>query len=403
MNQSFSSLHTIKHCRKSEFDDFEILQEELSSELENVYNEIIEEKFEFDLLKTSKFYLTKKLTDILILRKLNDNIKRLYKEEQSNRRLIITQVKNLLEETCPFWVIKTDIKSFYESIERNRIVEKLQNDSMLSYHSVLLLNKVFDNKELIGSTGVPRGMNISSTLSEIYMRKFDKWISRSKSVYYFARFVDDIIIFSNSLNDALELIKNLNPKLNELAEGLTINKSKTELFDGNTLKRLNVNNGKYIGCVKNLEYLGYKFTKTKIDKSTYELKISIASKKVKKIKTRIVLALLDFSKNKDFELLEKRIKFLTGNYSIKKSFKGDDLRAGIYYNYMQVNDLSVFDELNNFYRKALFSKSDKFGNKINLTKNQKVALTKYCFKTGFQLKIYNPFTSLTMKQVIRCW
>ena len=40
------------------------------------------------------------------------------------------------------------------------------------------------------------------------------------------------------------------------------------------------------------------------------LKVSIAKKKVTKIKTRIIKTFLDFGKNKNFELLKKRIKFL---------------------------------------------------------------------------------------------
>ena len=95
-----------------------------------------------------------------------------------------------------------------------------------------LLKKVFENPILAGKSGVPRGMNISATMSELYMRKFDRWIRSFDSVYFYARFVDDIIVFSNSLKDSLILIANLNSQLSELAEGLTINLKKTELFEG---------------------------------------------------------------------------------------------------------------------------------------------------------------------------
>ncbi len=431
-------------CKQAEYIDYGMTVKQLSDNLDTAYDAIASENFDFTINQVSEYYLTHDLPNKLIIRKLNDNIKRIYKDEQANRRIIIAQVKTLLSETCPYWVIKTDIKRFYESIDRDRIISKFHDDSLLSYHSMHLLKKVFSNPTLSGTSGVPRGMNISATLSEIYMRKFDKWIRRVEGVYYYARFVDDIIIFSNSLANCISLIANLDSKLSDLAEGLKINNLKTELYDGKTLKAINIQNGKVLAKSKKLEYLGYSFIKEKeqinvpvpktfknVEKLKYTienkfstflpdkipylefnaiqsskdntLKVTIAEKKLKKIKTRIVKALFDFSKNKDFILLEKRVKFLTGNYSIRKSEEGNDLRAGIYYNYLQVNDLKVFDELNSFFRKSIYSKRVSFGGKIALTPLQKRQLSKYCFVAGFKLKVYNQFTYSEISQIINCW
>lgn len=431
-------------CKQAEYIDYGLTAKQLSDNLDAVYDAIANESFEFTINRISQYYLTHDLPNKLIIRKLNDNIKRIYKDEQANRRIIIAQVKTLLSETCPYWVIKTDIKSFYESIGREKIISKFHDDSLLSYHSMHLLKKIFSNPALATTSGVPRGMNISATLSEIYMRKFDKWIRRFQGVYYYARFVDDIIIFSNSLTNSISLIQNLDSKLSELAEGLKTNSRKTELFDGKTLKAIDINSGKVIPKSKQLEYLGYSFIKEKeqinievpksfknVEKLKYTvetkystishekisfigfatiqngkeniLKVTIAEKKLKKIKSRIIKALFDFGKNKDFPLLERRIMFLTGNYSIRKSKEGNDLRAGIYYNYLQVNDFKVFEELNSFLRKSIFSKSANFTTKIALTPIQKRKLCKYCFLAGFKFKVYYQFTYTEIKHIIKCW
>jgi hypothetical protein len=444
MNQSFNRQQLLRLCKQAEHIDYKLTIKQLSDKLEEIYETITENNFDFKLYQVSEYFLTHDLPNKLILRKLNENIKRIYKDEQANRRVIISQVKTLLGETCPYWVIKTDIKSFYESIDREQIISKFHDESMLSYQSMYLLRKVFDNPILKDRNGVPMGMGISATISEIYLRKFDKWIRRFEGVYYYARFVDDIIIFSNSLSSCIKLINNLDEKLSELAEGLRINNSKTELYDGKSLTSINRSNGKPIGKSKPLEYLGYSFKRKQeqtkkpllkkfqqienlkytindyystflLERITYlefnsiqastdaKLTITIASKKIKKIKTRIVKAFLDFGQNKDFVLLEKRIKFLTGNYSIRKSEEGNNLRAGIYYNYLQVNDLSVFHELNSFYRKALFSKASGLGVKISLTPVQKKHLRKHCFVAGFKLKVYNHFTYAEMRNIIKCW
>ncbi|MFY0672769.1 MAG: RNA-directed DNA polymerase [Bacteroidia bacterium] len=403
MNQSFQRQQLIRLCKKAEYVDYGMTIDQLTDSLDEKYEEIANESFEFTLKQVSEYYLTKDLPDKLILRKLNDNIKRIYKDEQANRRIIIAQIKTLLSETCPFWVIKTDIKGFYESIDRERLISKFQDDSMLSYQSMFLMRRVFENPTLAGKSGVPRGMNISATMSEIYMRKFDRWVRSYDSVYYYARFVDDIIIFSNSLKDSLPLIASLNPQLNLLTEGLSINKKKTELFDGKTLGNLDKINGKTKSQRDKLDYLGYSFSVENGRTEARKLIVSIAEKKISKIKTRIIKAFLDFSKNKDFELLESRIKFLTGNYSIRKSEEGNSLRAGIYYNYLQVTNHSVFEELNQFLRKSIYSKSPNFGAKIGLSNIQKKKLVKYCFLAGFEKKVFFEFSYIKMQQIIKCW
>lgn len=445
MNQSFQRQQLIRLCKKAEYIDYGMTINQLTDSLDASYEEIANDSFDFSLKQVNEYFLTKDLPNKLILRKLNDNIKRIYKDEQANRRIIISQIKTLLSETCPFWVIKTDIKRFYESIDRERMISKFQDDSMLSYQSRFLLKKVFENPILTGKSGVPRGMNISATMSELYMRKFDKWVRTYDSVYYYARFVDDIIIFSNSIKDSLNLIADLNPKLNALAEGLSINQNKTELFDGRSLEKLNITNGNRIhkSLKHKLDYLGYSFSKRiipekivlkkfqNINKLRYTLEekysviennpvsvifldtiqrekyssliVSIADKKVKKIKTRIIKALLDFSNNKNFDLLEKRIQFLTGNYSIRKSEEGDSLRAGIYYNYLQVTNHSVFIELNQLLRKSIFSRNPSFGGKISLSRVQKNKLSKYCFMAGFKNKVHFEFSYNEMQDIIKCW
>lgn len=403
MNQSFQRQQLIRLCKKAEYIDYGMTIKQLIDSLDTSYEEIANDSFEFSLKQVNEYFLTKDLSNKLILRKLNDNIKRIYKDEQANRRIIISQVKTLLSETCPFWVIKTDIKSFYESIDRVTLISKFHDDSMLSYQSMFLMKKIFENPILVGKSGLPRGMNISATMSELYMRKFDRWVRSYDSVYYYARFVDDIIIFSNSLKDSISLIKNLNQQLKFLAEGLTINQKKTELFDGKTLENLDIKSGSKIRRKHKLDYLGYSFRIENEITKERKLKISIADKKITKIKTRIIKSFLDFSKNKDFNLLEKRIQFLTGNYSIRKREEGNSLRAGIYYNYLQVTSHSVFIELNQLLRKSIYSKSPNFGAKIGLSNIQKSKLSKYCFLAGFKKKVFFEFSYIEMQQIIKCW
>ncbi|MDM1398955.1 RNA-directed DNA polymerase [Myroides odoratimimus] len=405
MKQNFDSQELLKHLKKGELFRNALEKEDIESEILVFEEQILNESFEFDIKYTSDYYYLENLSQKLILRKLNDNIKRIYKDEQANRKFIIQQVKTLLSETAPFWIIKSDIKSFYESIDRERVFRKLKNDAMLSYYSIFLLRKIFDNRNTMCDIGLPRGLNISSSLSEIYMRNFDKAIQRYKDVFYYARFVDDIIIFLNSKESALELYDNLNPIMSNETTNLEINEEKTELIDGFNFKVLK-NKYKKRPIHNNIEYLGYRFYLSDTEnKRENKLRISIANKKVKKIKSRLVKSYVDYSRNNDFELLKKRIKFLTGNYGISKSNDGSVLKAGVYYNYTHINDLEILTELNQFHKKIIYSRKGSLGVKLNarLTNIQRNNLKKHCFIAGFRKKTFNSFTYVEMGKIIQSW
>jgi hypothetical protein len=136
----------------------------------------------------------------------------------------------------------------------------------------------------------------------------------------------------------------------------------------------------------------------------FNLRISIADKKVKKIKTRITLSFMDYSKNFNFNLLNNRIRFLTSNYGIKKTSKGNTLKSGIYFNYPHLTDTTQLMELTEYYRKILYCKKGKLGTALTfLSLIQRNKLKKYCFVAGFHNKIYKSFTYSQMAEIVRCW
>jgi len=262
-----------------------------------------------------QIFTTSLIEDDFALRRINDSIKRFYKVKQADRNLIVNQIIVLLQEAIPMSVIKLDLKKFYESIDRNWIIEKLKEDALLSGNAVRILEDFFKLDEFNSFTGLPRGIGISATLSELFMRDFDRKVNRLDSVYFYARYVDDIILFTTEKpRTVIKEIKN-----NELLRPpLIINDRKTKIFEVD-------NFGDTPISILSFEYLGYKFvfsddcTKTGYEFRDKVIKVSIAKKKIKKIKTRIVYSFLDYLKNHNFTLLEDRLKFLSGNYPIKRN------------------------------------------------------------------------------------
>lgn len=333
------------------------------------------------------------ISDDFILRKINQNLLRIYKIKQADRFQIISNVKALLYQPLPFHVCKLDIKSFYESVDRNKILNDLNESALLSFNTKTLLKRFFQTFPPTFS-GLPRGINISAILSEYYMKGFDAYMRSQPQYYYYARFVDDIIIFSTEKIDNDEI----NSIGSRLPKGLQLNEEKSKIFN---LADRDIQKNKIV-------YLGYEFEYEKKDgKKTVTTKI--AEKKINKIKSRIISCFIDYKQNNNLPLLKDRLIFLTATYPLKtqrqklsKYEAAGYLHGGIFYSYPLIDDLSCLKNLDTFFNQVLWAK--KFTRiSLPLTKAQKDSLKKYSFLQGYKRRISRKFSLEHLQRIIRCW
>ena len=330
--------------------------------------------------------LLQRLTDDFVLRKANRNLRRVYGVRQADRFKIIKNVQSLLSENLPFYVCKTDISQFYESIDKSKILADIKDSSILSHDTKCLLDQLFNHQILRQHSGLPRGINISATLSEYFMRKFDKEVRKIDGFFYYARYVDDIIIFSTK-EITKAMIKQIGVRL---PDGLKLNMQKTQ--------RLKFKSGSKV------QFLGYLF-----EKQDKLLKTSIAPKKIKRIKERVIKAFLAFVKNRDFKLLKDRLLFLSANYPLKspkqelsKYENAGYLHGGIAYNYPLIDDFACLRELDTFLNQILYASG--FGRINRLFTSEQIAeLKKYSFYSGFQRRISRKFKLSRLDDIIKCW
>ena len=357
------------------------------NQIENLANN----SYDFSFAKKGKtFFISnpnkyETLFQKLVLRKIYQNIEAEYKFVHPNRDVIISQIINFTQDKNQYWIQKLDIKSFYESINRDAIIQRLKQDNRLSTQTINLLEKIFSNPSFGGYTGLPRGLNISSILSEIYLKEFDSEIKRTQGVFYYARYVDDIIIFCVS-KSIQEDVKELAKKTLEKSH-LFLNYEKTQSWSNDS--------------TNSLKYLGYEFKHDHAKKVT----ISIATNKIKKIKTRIVRSFFDFIKNQNYILLDRRIKYLSGN-CIFNERRDSPIFAGIYYNYKRITEKeSSLKELDLFYKKILNCKKGKLGTQLNqlLDATKKSHLKKYSFLFGHNNHLSSRFSSKEIKELTRIW
>lgn len=336
----------------------------------------------------------------LILRLISENVRRVTSVKQSDRKYIVNCLIRLLQEGTAFQVYKLDIKSFYESVRIPELLDKLSSDLAFSPQSVKLLRSFFGRLDGLSIPGLPRGIGLSATLAEYLLRPFDSKVSANTGVWYYSRFVDDIIVITDSKFDPAEFMQ---LAATWLPSGLRFNeKSKTYTFQAF-----------HKGSPKQVEdefpFLGYTFRVGNVQRTgsslSREVTVDLAPSKVRKLKTRIAKALVDFRSNSDFFLLRDRVRLLTSNFNFTDNKTGVRRVSGIYFNYPLISHAqsTALPDLDRFLRIALTSPHPKNKLRPIITKSQRLELLGLTFTSGFRDRRFFAYKPDRLADIVRCW
>lgn len=370
-------------------------------------DEISGKKFQFkvDYYPKKKVYtIEKDASSYYAVKQLQTNINKTFKVKQANRNLIIKQLFYILSDGYPKILIKTDIKSFYESIPQDKLFAKIEDNTLLSPFSKKLIRKLFYEYERKKDTtiippkkGIPRGIGVSAYLSELYMRDIDNEMKCLDDVIFFARYVDDIIvIFSpkspSTKGNYFEKIKDIIVKKNELRL-----KDGSDGGENKTLIKEFWNHGTYS---EEVNFLGYKLTISRTQtfgsngKPIYKFQtiINISDNKLDKYKLRLRKAVETYNNDSKFnekearKLLFQRLKFLTGNFHLNNNKR--NVRSGVFYSnsMLTLNKDNGVDSLRKLDKEL--SKEIKFlipPPKIGINKTNLILhiIHNYSFRKGF--------------------
>ncbi|MDP3946532.1 MAG: antiviral reverse transcriptase Drt3a [Lutibacter sp.] len=334
---------------------------------------------------------SKDAVSFFAMKQLQYNVFRTFKVKQANRYQIVKQVKILLQDKFPKFIIRTDIRSFYENVPQYELLKLIENNSLLSPKSVTLIKNLLYNYNLLTDQltvkeqlrkGIPRGVGISPFLAELYMRKIDEEIKNIEGVTFYGRYVDDIIIFftpksKNTSDNYLDKIKRIieDKGLNIKDGSAPGEDSKTHVID-----LLKSNTITYI-----INFLGYKF---KIESLVYK-GIELSDNKKDKYEERISKSINKYLDEKKYnskearKLLIHRFNYLTKNSRLHQPKKG---LIGIYYsNSLLENDCESLKELDRMLQDVIDAKLP-VAHYANLNKR----LKKYSFSKGFiEKSFYN--------------
>ncbi|MES2398079.1 MAG: antiviral reverse transcriptase Drt3a [Bacteroidota bacterium] len=373
----------------------------LINKLEECSSKLSEKKFKFTIKKIDTgdkpIYTIENLPEnYFAMKQLQYNLKKSFKVKQANRFAIVDQLNGILTDDFPKIILRTDIKSFYESIPHEKLLAKINENNLLSFLSKKLIWKLLkDYKELSGSQdeiGIPRGIGISAYLAELFMRNIDNEIKSLSNVTYYSRYVDDIIIiFTPKSKYAITHYKEQIKHIIENSSGLKINEGAEKTKEIELL---------ICGKTQELNFLGYKF----IFSALKFQQIKLTDKKIERYKERIRTSLEVF--NKEALLMPKlarrslihRINFLTSNTRLANN--KDNVLVGIYYsNSLLTDKLEDLIELDNYFHTQIDA----------LIANPKLInrLKMFGFKKGFEKRTYSNFNSkikkTSLKEILEIW
>lgn len=237
-------------------------------------------------------------------------------------------LKNYKREPIDLFIIRTDIKNFFPSIDNHKLYKKLIKSNILHTNTINKLKPIFFSKNI---SGIPLGLPISNSLAEIYLEDFKELIINNLNPDFYARYVDDIIIIKYIPQDSnfMDLKKEFTLKLDKVFERNNVQKNQKKT----TFKIVSHNN---FSSDIIFSFLGYEFVLQE-----KELKVSISDNKLKKIETTLKDHFYNFrnSNKSEKEFWKLYYKLINSLYGITTDDRNKiKRRFGLGYNYKFIND-----------------------------------------------------------------
>ncbi|AOG60947.1 hypothetical protein SHELI_v1c10000 [Spiroplasma helicoides] len=315
----------------------------------------------------------------------------LFNHRQSRNKIIYNLYSTLnnilIQKQMKLPIMKIDIKGYFNSIDWRAIDwQEIEKDLDKDIAWKKILKRKYDIKDtkillhfIKGAfqksnqkIGLPQGINFSSLFAEWYaIKKIDKLIKmKTYNMLGYFRYVDDILIIFNNLNNSELLMNKIRNLFKTLNLSLNTKKSTVFIYEPISEKKNKKNKQKNSETKftfenldkkshdKTLKYLGYEFIfednnlKIKIDSSKF-------TKKLKYWKSYLNYYLNDI---KSYE----KCKVLIQKAFYKRVFYKDKIKytTGFLNNYKFINNLNQIKHLQSFFVREIL--------KIIINKNIKI-------------------------------
>ena len=355
----------------------------------------------------------------LVLRALSKRLINQHKIKIPSRDQIVRGVIEGLLDATPYNILRCDISSFYENVDVRNLVDDITS-STRTHPSIKQVFRKLEGVGLLdlGCLGIPRGLGLSAVLAELELQKFDHEARQIQDVYRYFRFADDMLVFCTGPTSKL---------LTDLSRILPKNLQ----FNDKTVPAevVNIPHSDKNPCdapASEIDYLGYKFLIANgvKHKRSRVIRVGISDNKIASRKTKVILSLKRFLKDKDAKLLVLRLKYLTSNFEISRTGhthapNRKKVKTGIYYNYhfcgkyiddksgpmLVEHDAHDLKALDGFMNSLLWGANSAFRSQIEITLSaaEKATLHQLSFYAGFKKRMTKRFTRAQVSDIRKAW
>ncbi len=257
-----------------------IFKEELSQNLDLILMTILNNSYIFGPYSSfikydnkKRYIVTSPFKDRLVHWILYDYLESIYEktfiyDSFGNRKAKGTKAgalraKDFIQKEQTKYILQIDLSKYFYSIHHDKLIKSLNQvtnpfvykiliNLISSYETPDIFDDIFKKDSVYFEThrkGMPIGILSSQILANIFLNSTDHYIKEKLRVKYYIRYVDDMVFFLNSKEEANHLKKEIKSfLLNNLK--IEINPKKIVIFP--------------ISEKKPLDFLGYRISKYKI-------------------------------------------------------------------------------------------------------------------------------------------
>lgn len=216
-----------------------------------------------------------------------------------NCHMALLEIKKLVKEKNINYIVDTDIKSFFDNINQDKLIKMLK-EVIKDKHFIMYIRRFLEagiiNKNILiqSKQGTPQGGLISPILANIYLHYvLDQWFEsyikkQTKGECYLIRYADDFIMLFEYEEDSyyvynkvIERLKEYNLKLQEEKTNIFYFSSKTLYNNTFNYLGLNIYNYKLNNYIK----IGFKTSEKNIKRKYEDIYNYIYDNKEMSLKT----------------------------------------------------------------------------------------------------------------------
>ena len=341
-----------------------------------------------------------RIRNILVLRKIASNLSSITKAGRSERDRLIKVLALGLRQEIQFRIYRFDVRRFFDSLSVEESLAHVAG-STASRKTVELLAVVLQEHSTAGKPGIPTGLAISAALADAMMDRFDRYVKGLPGVFYFGRFVDDIVVITSGSEDASKFEHELSLAL---PVGTKFGEKKKNRID---VPRIVHGASSEIG---RFDYLGYDFKirdeRLRSKESRRCVDVNLSEKPLKRLLTRTAKVFRAYARDGRFDELYLRICYLTSNYRLFDPLVNRKRLAGVYHNhpFLTYHAGNSLRDLDTALRQLIFASSGiRAAAGVGLNAQQRKKLAARSFLRGHMGREYHSFSVKNLALVKRCW